>query len=130
MSPENVAMNNPVKINNRAGRIATIKADEAAEGDSGTVKNEARYRLPPRMRKPFPRFCKVFWRRNCIAMPREAIARGIQRSNAALISSCMTVVHGIRLMNIPTNFLPVGLIALKFSYDSNKYPSIVAKMFR
>ena len=39
MSPENVAMNNPMKINNRAGRIATIKADEAAEGDSGTVKN-------------------------------------------------------------------------------------------
>lgn len=42
MSPENVATNNPMKISNSAGRIATIKADEAADGDSGTVKNEAR----------------------------------------------------------------------------------------
>lgn len=42
MSPENVATNNPMKISNSAGRIATIKADEADDGDSGTVKNEAR----------------------------------------------------------------------------------------
>jgi hypothetical protein len=35
-------MYNPTKINKSAGRIATINAEEAAEGDSGTVKNEAR----------------------------------------------------------------------------------------
>ena len=42
ISPANVAMYNPTKINKSAGRIATISAEEAAEGDSGTVKNEAR----------------------------------------------------------------------------------------
>ena len=42
VSPENVAINNPMKISNRAGRIATNKAEDAEEGDSGTVRNEAR----------------------------------------------------------------------------------------
>jgi hypothetical protein len=42
----------------------------------------------------------------------------------------MTVVRGIRLINIAAFFLVVGRIALEFSYDSNKYPSIVAKTFR
>lgn len=42
MSPENVATYNPTKINKNAGIIATIKAEDAADGDSGTVKNEAR----------------------------------------------------------------------------------------
>jgi hypothetical protein len=35
-------MYNPTKINKSAGIIAIINAEDAADGDSGTVKNEAR----------------------------------------------------------------------------------------
>ena len=47
ISPANNAMYNPITINPSEGRMFTSKELDAAEGDDGTVRNEA-----PKSRKP------------------------------------------------------------------------------
>ena len=58
ISPANNAMYNPTTINASEGRMLTSKELDAAEGDDGTVRNDAPNKTKPIAPRTLPNFCE------------------------------------------------------------------------
>ena len=129
-SPENSAIYNPKHIMIVDGRILTSKALDAAEGEDGTVRKETLKRRMPIPPIILPNFCVAESFRNCSPKDTNTKPKGAQSRSATLSSFSMCVFYPARFMNMAVNLLFVALFEVESCYDSNKYPTMVAKLFR
>ena len=110
--------------------MLTNKALDAAEGEEGTVKNETLKRTKPAVPRTFPTLCTAVSFRNCKPTDKNTKPRGAHNKSATRRSYTMRLLHCIRLINMAA----VGSVQWHFhrlsNDDSNKYPSMVAKLFR
>ena len=126
---ENRAIYSPRNIRIVDGRILTSKALDAAEGEDGTVRKETLKRIMPIPPITLPNFCAaesfgIEAQRIRTSNP-EAPKVGVRLEFVfhVCLSSCSIYQYGCK-----SAFC--GPFEVESCYDSNKYPTMVAKLFR